>query len=210
VSWITPITVRPGGGYELKRHGDIFDFLVLAVVTYISMQTLLFTREHLVDVRFDKRFPLIANEYKFALDLASRFRFHAMNEIVFIHRVHGDNQCCQWDQEQELHEKTVVGRELLAQHAHRLSEAAQKRQLEVVLYDASRRRDMPSLRIYFLKYLALDSILLQATLDHYHHRREGLIRFPCAYVEGIPDYTLADTGITLADLEAIHEDCWVP
>ena len=197
-------------GYELKRHGDIFESQVLAGFTYISMQTLLFTQEHVMNVRFDERFPLIANEYKFVLDLASRFRFHAMDEIVFIHRIHGDNQCCQWDRDQELHERAVIGRELLAQHGHRLSAAAQKRQLDCVLYDALRRRDIPDVRSAFLKQLALDPVLRQTTLDHYRHQREGQIPIPCAHEQDIPSYTLADTGITLADLEAVHEDCQVP
>jgi len=196
-------------GYTLKRHGDIFESQVLAGFTYISMQTLLLTREHVLNVRFDERFPLIANEYKFVLDLASRFQFHAMDEIVFVHRIHGDNQCCHWDWEQELREKAMIGRELLTEHAHRLSEAAQKRQLECVLYDALRRRDIPGLRSYFLKQLALEPVLLQATLDHYRHQREGHTPFPFPPKYDVPNYTLADTGITLADLEAIHEACQV-
>jgi glycosyltransferase involved in cell wall biosynthesis len=202
-----PFYGRTWEGFELKRHGDIFESQVLAGFTYISMQTLLFTREHVADVRFDERFPLIANEYKFVLDLASRFLFHAMDEIVFIHRIHGDNQSCQWDRDQELHEKAVIGRELLVQHSHRLSAAAQKRQLDCVLYDALRRRNIPDIRNTFLKQLALNPVLLQTTLDHYRHQRQGHVPLPCAQEGGIPHYTLADTGIALADLKAIHEDC---
>ena len=109
-----------------------------------------------------------------------------------------------------MREKATIGRELLAEHAHRLSEAAQKRQLDCVLYDALRRHDVPGLRIYFLKRLALDPILLQVTLDHYRHHREGLAHVPCLPVEGIPNCTLADTGITLADLEAVRGECPLP
>jgi len=190
-------------GYELKRHGDIFESLALAAVTYISMQTLLFTREHLTDIRFDERFPLITNEYKFALDLASRFQFHATEEIVFVHRIHGDNQTCHWDSKQEFHEKAVVGRELLGQYGHRLSEAAQKRQLELVLCDALQRQDMAHVRTYFLKQLALDPSLLEQTFEHCRRRPDGPIRFSFPLLEGVRNYTLAQMRITLEDLEAV-------
>lgn len=190
-------------GYTLQRHGDIFESLVLAGVTYISMQTLLFARDHLAEVDFDERFPLIANEYKFVLDLAARYSFHEMDEVVFIHRIHGDNQCCHWDTMHEWHEKALVGRDLLAWYAHRLSPVAQTRLLEGILYDCLCNRDMPALRRYFLQFLTLHPSLHRSTLEHYRHHREAEVHFPCAAMEGLPEFSLAETGVTLADLEAL-------
>lgn len=192
-------------GFELKRHGDVFDALARSGITYLGMQMMLLTRDHLAEIRFDERFPLITHEYKFALDLASRFLFHEMKEIVYFHRIHGDNLSCQWDWQTESQEKAVIGWELLAQHGHRLSEAAHKRQLDCVLYDALRRRDTVRLRACFLRQLAIDPILLQTTLDHYHHQGEGHVPYPFSPEVDLPNYTLADMDITRADLEAVHE-----
>lgn len=73
---------------EKKKSGNIFKELLKG--NYICGQSVILKRENLGDIRFDEKLKYL-NDYKFMVDLASRYDFYFIDEILVMYRIHGKN-----------------------------------------------------------------------------------------------------------------------
>ncbi|MCH8216254.1 MAG: glycosyltransferase family 2 protein [Planctomycetes bacterium] len=189
--------------YTLKRHGDILESLLDLWMTYIGFQTLFLNQNHVAQVRFDERFPLISNELKFALDLAGRFQFHKMDELVFIHRIHDQNLSRRGETDMEHlvmvdKEKRIIAQDMLAQHPHRLP-ASIRAKLQQFIMSCSESYGNPAVdKQYFLDFLRHHPSALNATRAAVKTLPTNRIPYP--FRKDNTQLTLAEIGISVQDI----------
>lgn len=193
------------GAQVLKRHGDIFENLIEVWKTYISFQTLFLSRDHLTHVQFDERFPLVGHEFKFALDLASRYRFHKMDEIVFLHRIHGQNLSCskQWFHGQLSKEMNEIACDTLDRHAHRLPPHLVVGLQERIVKHALHERNFTPVKKYLLEHLGGHPQFLEPLQQALVNQSETDVHYPFVF-QGDKPYSLAEVGITKSEIAKLR------
>ncbi len=70
------------------KSGDIFDVLILD--NYICGQSILINRQIVQKILFDRRLHY-ANDYKFMIELASRYKFRFIEDPLVKYRIHDNN-----------------------------------------------------------------------------------------------------------------------
>jgi glycosyltransferase involved in cell wall biosynthesis len=89
---------------------------------FIYGQTMILKRRSLEGLRYDEQLKYM-NDWKFAIDLASRYDFYFMPECLAKYRVHGGNTISR-DASGWLRDYALLGEHILANHTDRLSPRA--------------------------------------------------------------------------------------
>lgn len=76
------------GSSKRKKCGNIFKELLKG--NYIFGQSVILKRENIEDIRFDEQLKY-RNDHKFMVDLAERYDFYFIPEILVTYRIHGNN-----------------------------------------------------------------------------------------------------------------------
>lgn len=178
------------------RNGDIFEPLLAALWLYISVQTMLFHRRCLEHTHFDDRLVLFCNEYKFAVDLAYRHHFLWMEDVVFQHRIHGDNLSCEWDMDVARHERALVAEDYLDIAKDRISVATRITLHQAVIHSAFIQQDVARMRRHVLELLKW----VPDTLSHIQQRLqhgESLEALELNMTsDGSVSFSLGEIGVT--------------
>lgn len=118
-----PADERALGKRQLQgivRSEQIFGQLLHG--NFIYGQSMILRRRSLEGLWYDERLKYM-NDWKFAIDLASRYDFYFMPECLAKYRVHGGNSISR-DASGWLHDYALLGEHILANYADRLSPRA--------------------------------------------------------------------------------------
>lgn len=137
-----------------KKSGDIFNELLASPGLYFFRSTILFRRENVPDLRFDRRLDYLG-EFKFALELAYQHQFHWLDDVVFKRRIHCSNEGAGWDEAVADHYRALIAKDFLkAPYRARITQDTQIHLFQVILRDALRRRDLQDLSRYALAFIS--------------------------------------------------------
>lgn len=105
------------GGPRRKRSGDIFDELLKG--NFILGSSRIVKRANLDGIRRDERL-LYLNDYRYAVDLASRYRYHFIEEPLVRYRIHPGNTVFR-DLAGYYRDSVVLKRDLLSRYRTHVS-----------------------------------------------------------------------------------------
>jgi glycosyltransferase involved in cell wall biosynthesis len=96
-----------------KESGDIFEELLKG--NYICATSVILKRENLKDIRFDEQLKYL-NDYKFAVDLARRYKFYFIPEPLAMYRIHGRNVSLSDREEGWQKDQIIIGQYFLRKY----------------------------------------------------------------------------------------------
>lgn len=184
---------------KLKRSGDIFDCLLQNAGPYFSKQTMLVKREHFV--KFDTRYQYIM-EYKLLLELARRYEFHFLNEIIYKRRIHPTNSCVNayHNQEKVEQERAMIAREYLEPYRDRLSPPTRITLCQQIIGNALKQNDLAEVRHHFLLLLDAAPAMRENLLANHQDPTHPLDLNIALDERGTIRFNLAQVGVSYGDL----------
>jgi len=155
---------------DKKKNGDLYEELLMAGGLYFFRHTMLCQRELIADIRFDRRY-LVRGEYKFALEVARRLRFHYLDDVLYMHRLHDHNMSVEIvdnrlinlrAEDAAVQEQALICKDALASHRNRLSQRALTHLCHVIIMGAMKREDLGEIRHYVLELMNIDPPLAES------------------------------------------------
>ncbi len=186
-----------------RTSGDILDELLRRLGPYFFSQTMMVKRDLVADIHMDESFQSMY-EYAYFLELASRYHYYFTDDMIFKHRLHGDNQTFKVEPHLPDMERARVGRIYLNRRSSRLSQPTQIRLCQTIIKDALSRRDFIEIRHYILYMIAIDpesaNLVRNALIQGGDPASLAISVDP----EGKDSFSLADIRLSLQDLEALQ------
>jgi teichuronic acid biosynthesis glycosyltransferase TuaG len=153
---------RRHGASHSKKSGDIL--IELLSGNFIFASSLVFKRENARDIRFDCGLKYL-NDYRFVVDLASKYPYRYMPEPLAKYRIHGRNTNLS-DKKGWLHDNMIVKKYFLREYGNRISKRMKYNMLHMIaeyniLYMIAALTDEDSLigRFLLTYYYAVDSLM---------------------------------------------------
>ena len=185
-----------------RTSGDILDELLRRLGPYFFIQTMMVKRDLVADIHLDEAFQSMY-EYAYFLELATRYHYYFTDDMIFKHRIHGDNQTFKVEPHLPPMERARLGRIYLNRRSSRLSEPTQIRLCRAIIKDALSRRDFIEIRHYILYMIAIDpesaNLVRNALIQGGDPASLAISVDP----EGKDSFLLADIRLSLQDLEAL-------
>ena len=186
-----------------KTSGDIFDELLRRQGPYFFIQTMMVKRDLVADIHMDESFQSMY-EYAYFLELASRYHYYFTDDMIFQHRIHGDNQTFKVEPHSLRMDRARVGRIYLDRCSSRLSQPTQIRLCHAILKDALSRRDFNEIRHYMLYMIAINPELAGPIRNALTQGRDPASVAISLDPEGKVSFSLADIRVSLQDLAALQ------
>ena len=183
----------------MRKHGDIFEFLLSNGGLYFFAQTLMVGRQLLEGIRFDESL-VYYNEYKFVLELAQRSQFIYMDTPVFKHReLPGsltEKMCL--NNNERICEQADVIRYFMDQPGFKVSPTTYEYLYGYLIVGAIMRKDIPEVRCGLLALLAINTNLAQMVHAALSQGIE-VLKIPMYYGEGI-EINFDAIGVGVGDI----------
>ncbi len=185
-----------------RTSGDILDELLRGLGPYFFIQTMMIKRDLVADIRMEASFKTMY-EYAYFLELASRYHYYFTDDMVFKHRIHGDNQTFKVKAHLPDMERARVGRDYLDRFSSRVSQPTKIRLCQAIIKDALSRQDFNEIRHYVLYMMAVNPTLTDSLRAPLMQGRD-----PASLTISLdPDkeisFTLADIHLSLEDLAVL-------
>jgi len=130
---------------ERKKSGYILEELLKG--NFICGQSVILKRENLGDIRHDGQLKYL-NDYKFMVDLASRYEYYFIPEPLVSYRKHGDNVANLADKEDWIKDEIVVRKYFLQKYSNKISNKVKSKLFLTMSYRYSRIGERRKARQY--------------------------------------------------------------
>ncbi|MCI0498478.1 MAG: glycosyltransferase [Planctomycetales bacterium] len=135
------------GGKGREKSGDLFAQLLES--SFICGQSCLFKRDNIRNIRFDPALKYF-NDYKFQIDLASRYSYYFIPEPLIKYRRHGNNTTSR-DSENWWKDTVLLRQTLIRDYGSKMSPAVKGKLLYSIAKNFSLLKDQSRARAYAQK-----------------------------------------------------------
>ena len=186
-----------------RTSGDIFEELLYRQGPYFFIQTMLVEHKFIADLRMDESYQWMY-EYVYFLELARRCPFHFTDDMIFMHRIHGDNQTFKVISGGPNEERARVARYYLRECPSRLHQKVQLQLCRTILLDAIKKQNFDEARYVFCFMMSIDASLADMIQNSFLMGLEPeAITFSLEVLGCKITFSMAWIGLTLQDAKSV-------